>query len=534
MRSTHGKRPGAADGDAIPNHRVGLKVMSGASAGAITAAIGTVAFAEAGVTPGEHVKDGFTYRYYLPRLYEAWVVRPTLVAETTGVTDFLSLTDLDARPTPADDFSRTSGIEGADKNDPVIVTSLLNSRLLDEIAKAAIDVKLITATPRAYISQTLHVYLTLSNLRGVPYQVPFDGGNYHMISHGDRVHYALKGVGAWPTTSAFADADKKREMDVAWLATGDAKQKAYWKDYSICALASSAFPVGLSPREIGAMLGANTADNEYDGRLFPSEDIVDDADITPSWSQSVLTHKPFWFTCADGGIIDNDPFEYARFPLKEAGKLDEHIVAALDSVDRAVIMISPLPEEKPILPEGEPGMDVVSLFSALMPALINQARFKLSELALAADETHGSRYLIGPSRVVNGKTQRYGIVSGLLGGFGGFVARSFRDHDFQLGRRNCQRFLQTNFALPEVSAIINAWPAAVDRKKYEALPSAAGGQNAPANYCLIPLFGAARDEVELPKWPRISQGDFETLQDRIAQRFDRLAPLLLQQNVRAS
>src|SRR5205807_8431354 len=89
-----------------------------------------------------------------------------------------------------------------------------------------------------------------------------------------------------------------------------------------------------------------------------------------------------------------------------------------------------LPEE---FQEGDFPM---SSFSALMPASIAQARFKPSEIVRAADSTYGSRYLIGPSRVTpDGKEQRYGIASGLLGGFGGFVARSFRDHDFQLGHR---------------------------------------------------------------------------------------------------
>jgi hypothetical protein len=59
----------------------------------------------------------------------------------------------------------------------------------------------------------------------------------------------------------------------------------------------------------------------------------------------------------------------------------------------------------------------VSLVSALMPALIDQARFKPGQLALALDEKHGSRYLIGPKR----DDKRYAIASGLLNGFGGFL-----------------------------------------------------------------------------------------------------------------
>jgi hypothetical protein len=407
-----------------------------------------------------------------------------------------------------------------------VVTSLLNAQLLDTIAKAAIDVKRVRP-PRAYISRTLHVYITLTNLRGVPYEIPFEGGPYHMISHGDRVHYALSGLGSWPATSDFGTKDQKRELDAAWLATGDETQRAQWKDYSICAVASGAFPVGLAPRLIGAKLGTEPKANEYDGRLFPIEEIVNNTKISPSFSQSVLAEKPFWFTCADGGIIDNDPFEYARFSLKDEEKFDQPIVSRLDKVDRAVIMISAFPEEKPIRAEGEPHSDVVSLFSSLMPALINQARFKPDELALAVDETHGSRYLIGPKRSIDEKPQRYALASGLLGGFGGFVARSFRDHDFQLGRRNCQQFLRATFGLPEANPVVRSWAARVNRSRVEMRPS----NNQPANYGLVPLLGSAESEVVLPPWPRISQGEFDKLQARIAQRFDRVAPLLIQQNV---
>src|SRR5262249_15041750 len=148
-------------------------------------------------------------------------------------------------------------------------------------------------------------------------------------------------------------------------------------------------------------------------------------------------------------------------------------------------------------------------------------RFKPDEIVLAADEKHGSRYLIGPSRVTpDGKEQRYGIASGLLGGFGGFVARSFRDHDFQLGRRNCQRFLQTELALPADNGIIKSWPASVNKSNFKAIQTEDDKKrNAPDTYCVIPLFGTATAEVVLPAWPRISQTRFDTLQTRIAERF---------------
>ena len=522
----------------VPNHRVGLKAMSGASAGAITAAVGAIALADADTKePGKYgshtdPKSGFTYRYILPRLYRAWVEKPTFDAGSEDVTDFLSFSDLDGKWSGDNDFSRTVDLPPADPNRPPVVTSLLNARLLDEIAKDAITVTAVADKPRAYVSKTLHIYLTLSNLRGVPYRVPFEGGDYHMISHGDRVHYAVAGLGGWASNSAFGDGDKPRPL-VAKDLIGGKTQKNKWKDFSICALASSAYPVGLAPRLIGATLGTDDGKNEYFGRRFPIAEIVKDTTITPDWSKPVLTSAPFWFTCADGGIIDNDPFEFAHFALKEQGKLADPIECALDKVDRAVIMITPFPEEKPILPEGQPGMDIVSLFTALMPSLIDQARFKPDELALAANKDHASRYLIGPSRDVNGKTQRYGIASGLLGGFGGFVARAFRDHDYQLGRRNCQQFLRESFVVSEDNDIVKSWPATVLREDHQVTRTKGDDEkHRPLCYRLIPLIGDLATPIGIPKWPQISHSEFERLQKRIAGRFDRVAPLLVQQNVK--
>ena len=467
------------------------------------------------------------------------MVKPGLVAEGEEKIDFLETSDLDEAPEETGDFSRTRGIP-PDEGEPRPVTSLLNSRLLDAITRAALDVKHVTDSPRRYISKTLHIYMTLSNLRGVPYSVPFDGGTepknencYHMISHGDRVHYAVTGLGTWDSPNSksdFADNDQKREIAAAWLVRPDDPD---WKDYAICALALAAFPVGLAPRLIGATLGKDPKLDEYEGRLLPTDALAGHPAIPPAWPPTVSAEDPFWFTTADGGIIDNDPFEYARFSLKD--KLAQRIEPDLGAVDRAVIMVSPFPELRPIAPAGRPVSDLVSSFSALLPALIAQARFKPSEIVLAADSKHGSRYLIGPSRVIDdgtpdGKEQRYGIASGLLGGFGGFVARSFRDHDFQLGRRNCQRFLQDAFALPPENEIIKGWiegAGARSHRAFKAIPS----QDMPDAYPIIPLFGTAKAEVVLPAWPRISQIRFEILQTRIAERFDAVAPRLLAQNV---
>ena len=203
-------------------------------------------------------------------------------------------------------------------------------------------------------------------------------------------------------------------------------------------------------------------------------------------------------------------------------------------------MIAPFPEEKPILNRDEPGIDIISILSALFPSLIDQARFKPDALFLAADPDHASRYLIGPRRVADNdhdhmeqgygihREQRYGIASGLLGGFGGFVSRKFRDHDYQLGRRNCQWFLRDFFALPEGHEIFQSWEGLPDKERYRARRDSGS-----TYYQLVPIGDDPdkKQKVELPEWPKISEADFETLKVRLAQRFDYVAPKLVSQNV---
>ncbi len=177
-------------------------------------------------------------------------------------------------------------------------------------------------------------------------------------------------------------------------------------------------------------------------------------------------------------MINNEPFEYAHFAVMEAGRpvLTARGTAAVvdadgqerrgviaggqallanpragDVADRAVILIDPFPED-PTFVDDAAAMDasLMAAIKALLPTFISQARFKPTELALALDEQVYSRFLIAPRRTdAAGKPLRYAIATGLLGGFGGFLDRSLRAFDYQLGRRNCQKFLSDTLALPK-------------------------------------------------------------------------------------
>jgi hypothetical protein len=81
--------------------------------------------------------------------------------------------------------------------------------------------------------------------------------------------------------------------------------------------------------------------------------------------------------------------------------------------------------------------------------MLGQLRLKDEQVKRAYLEDDYTRFLIMPTRTANGVNQPYTIACGSLGGFGGFFTKAFRKHDFYLGRRNCQRFLQVYLSVPE-------------------------------------------------------------------------------------
>lgn len=492
-------------GTVIPNHRVGIQVMSGASAGAVTAAIGTIAINK-GLSPRLFTARSGVQKiqYVLPAVYKAWVESPALVSPNGGQ-DLLSTEDLGA-------------------NEPV--RSLLNASRLKQILDDALEVQPPPShAPAPYIADTLHVYMTVTNVRGVPYSISLKGGNYGMMSYGDRRYFRIKGCGTWSApASQFTAADPGTNLSAATLfgAAGHAPDVT-WRDFATASLASAAFPFGLAP------VAQNVNVAEYSARQWPIPGIAGEAVSMPSPSPvfpGAGANGTYSFFSIDGGVINNEPFEYAHFALMDnIGQPNRRNGA---TADRAVIMIDPFPEAPDFPPLGKPDDKLLSILMAILPVLKTQARFKPSELLLAAAEDVFSRFLIAPHRTLQGANQeeRYPIACGLLGGFGGFLSQKFRDHDYQLGRRNCQRFLRQSFTLPRDNEIIAAWPQeALESHDYCTLRE--NGQPYVPEHTIIPLLGSAAEEVELPDWPRLSQAELDALLPHIELRFEAVTARLI-------
>jgi len=86
---------------------------------------------------------------------------------------------------------------------------------------------------------------------------------------------------------------------------------------------------------------------------------------------------------------------------------------------------------------------------------------------------------------------------GLLGAFGGFFERGFRAHDYQLGRRNCQKFLRDHFRLSTANPIIESGLNKLDSAARSAVLHNFDPQQR-GSLPLIPLCGTAIQEVPEP------------------------------------
>ncbi|WAJ39286.1 patatin-like phospholipase family protein [Pseudomonas sp. GOM7] len=507
-------------GEAVPEHEVVVTVISGASAGAMTGALALPALAE-GFKPGwQNYPELGRVDYSLPRLYQAWVRLPSFVAPKGGP-DLLGLADL----------KRTD-----ENKKPLPVQSLLDSSVLDGIVDKTFLGLGQLAEPRPYIAQGLHLFMTHTNLRGVPYEAHFQGGaqgqpGYPMRLHADRVHYRLEGLGSTPVASPWADNEclERFTLSVHQLQGMQGRLPDEWQRYAAAALGSGAFPVGLSARSISGQTY-----HEHAKRSWPLVSLYRPGAsprLEPSFPEQLKgpDNPPISYVTVDGGVLNNEPFELARWTLMEnPPRSNPRTEDGGECVDRAVIMIDPFPEADPYPLTDALDLSLMSVIGKILPAMKSQARCKLDEI-VAAMELSYSRFLIAPRRYdEQGNAQRYGIACGLLGGFGGFLSERFRAHDYQLGRLNCQRFLMEYFALPESYQVVQQGYDCLKASHLKGFSCSPGGV---ASRPLIPLVGAAVSPIQPLPWPRVLRSEVEEVVAKAMVRANVLVPQLLRQQV---
>jgi hypothetical protein len=402
--------------ESVPMHDVSIEVMSGASAGGMCAAISSLMLQE----DFQHIHDagvsGTTNRFY-----ESWV-------NQIDITELLKTDDLKAGP-------------------PVV--SLLDSSIITRIASYALTPSNLLATPRPYVSPTLTLFLSLTNLRGVPYSLngAAPGSVEETTSFfGDRIRFQTVSKGQTSPVDSHA-----HPLDKSQTGAGGG-----WDVLQTAAAATGAFPIFLAPRIL------NRNRSEYASPMW--ESVVSAVAGTPPCiapSFPANLQDPMPTLNVDGGITNNDPFNYAHDYLNSLEPSRMTDVADADEraahADRAVISIAPFPTAEKFDTRFKAGEES-SIFSALprlFNALISQSRFFGESLDQIMNGTTFSRFVIAPSDPeMTASAGTPALQCGTVGAFGGFFERGFRAHDYVLGRRNCQKFLTDYFVLPADNVIM--------------------------------------------------------------------------------
>ena len=441
----------------LPQHNVVLRVISGASAGGINGAIAAAAcrYGFPPVTVGNADERGPENPFF-----NTWV---------EGI-DIVRLLD------PSD-------LEGEGR-----VRSLLNSEGLDKLAMGIVDLQgdgPQDPRQRKWLADPFKLLLTVTNLRGVPYEVRFSGDTgfgHGMVMHRDHMGFSVP---------VLDEPARDPAPDLVPLSRRNGAECPGWKLLAVTALASGAFPFALASRSL------SRPGSDYDYRFvfpFAAKELV----YSPP---GIERAEQYDFSAVDGGTMNNEPFELAHRELAGSGARNPR---AGEAARRALIMVDPFTDPQPgsALPEGS----LLGTFSALLSAFKAQSRFNQIDLTLTEADDVYSRFMIAPSR--NGIRGSRAMASGGLSGFLGFFSQHYRLHDYMLGRENCQRFLRDWFVLPSAqeqcgdcpegsNPLFRDWSqAALENEDYRSR-----SVYRKEHRQIIPLVGSAAEPQRLQDWP---------------------------------
>ena len=477
------KDEGSAD---TPMHEVEIPVIGGASAGGMTGII-TAAALNNVVTPvkppskaradEEHPENKF---------YHSWV-------DLLGPDMFSMMLD--------------TGDIGEEQ-----IISLLNSSFIDTVAE-----RVVTSNPEQrqsmppYFSKNLKVFATLTNLEGFSYNIAMKGsGNlpdkYYMSVHNDYACFELTENG------------EAKTGDEGWIPLNfkTGLNAGIAKD---AAMATGAFPVGLKSRVL-------KRDTAYVNRIPWNRNITDLFPVTGvDWETQNV----------DGGVINNEPFERVRDVLNDLtgeNKIEDDkgrkVFNNENLFQSTVLLIDPFPSKPPgRFKQSQKLFDVIGFtFGAMM----EQMRAKPVQLSNAMDDSCSGQFLIAPARRLpkldGGEKDAAGdeaIACGALGGFGGFLNKEFRMHDYFLGRFNCEMFLRDYFTVSETALANNP----IFRDGYAGIKKEAfASTRKKGHYQIIPIFTPHPQANVLPmptfssgtNWPVISEAQIDAFEPAVRKR----------------
>lgn len=445
-----------------PAHEVKIRILSGTSGGGVNAVLLARALGYAFRHPGPGVSQEVLTRN---PLFEVWV-------NQLDIRGLLETTDLER------DYA---------------IKALLCADVIESASMAAGSYRgealgtLGTPAVRSYVEQLLPVVVTLTNLRGIPYSSDFrgtTGRSEYYVDRADHMRFVVDITGQHPP-----EADTLRPFEVG-ISDKPAPFVQPWSTIVRAARGTSAFPVGLPPQTISRSI----EHYRYRYLTIQTEKGLEAVWQRPAWNCMIPVGAdnatPYQFLVVDGGCINNEPIEYARQHL--AGVLGHNVRGAREA-HRGIVLVDPFADKPDIGLLADAG--IVNTAGATLSAMIGAGRYATADLDLFTDEDVYSRFLVNPIRTSpSGGVWTAGdaIAASGLAAFMGFMSRAFREHDFLLGRANCQSFLRKHFVLHRDNTLFDGWTA--DQKRDFA---GSDKQYLP----IIPLMASVSQPLPVPAWP---------------------------------
>jgi hypothetical protein len=475
----------------MPQHEICIEALSGASAGGMCTALLAICMAEG----------------KFDRLYDTWV-------NQVDLKPMLSTSDIRSNSSP--------------------IYSLFNVNVIDKIAENITNFVHNASNPwPVYLADQIDIYLTLTNLEGIPYDLSFNSNtssNQFIMNFADYKRFTL----LKPGSDLNCPDDSTPLNPSAKSSQSNVKE---WSELVSACVASGAFPFGLKPRTI------SRRKIEYDKREwyfnFQMQPGVkpEPRYIAVNWTNG--TPDPIDFQFVDGGVMNNEPFELVRRRLALNQGYWRNPTKG-NEAKSGVIMIDPFPSDSPKISGSVISKlpEIGQLTTALFGSLRNQALFSPDLLYAALDPSVYSRFLVSPSRYefINGQyiSASVPLASSILGAFGGFISSSFRNHDYELGRRNCYDFLQKHFSLPLSNPIVGYVGENNLTEKYQKagwLKSVTNSEGTDELHMqIIPVLPETAKDNNLtilqapafPEWPKVYADQLEELREMAYSRFERI------------
>ena len=474
----------AAGDKSVPLHDVSIDVLSGASAGGMCAAIAAVMLQGS----FEHIRDSVSapLQGSTNKFFESWVNK----IDIEGL------------------------LQDADLSNDGPVVSLLDSTIIDQIADYAIAPVPVVARP--YISRALTLFLTLTNVRGTPFSLngcATGSAEEDIGYYADRLQFETV-VGDNSPLSRFA-----KPLPVG-------SNGGEWPLLKEAAKGTGAFPLFLAPRQIER----NVAD--YLCSPWEPLSVINPVKVPPHWP--LEAGKTVTTLNVDGGVTNNDPFQLAHdflatrnpsaMPDPQTGTLRNP--SGAEDANCGVLTVAPFPAKALYSADYpfEQNSSVFGMLPNLFNTLVSQSRFLGESLTAVMSGTSFSRFVLAPSDTDHPNQEA--LQCGLLNAFGGFFERGFRLHDYQLGRRNCQKFLRDHFHLAMTNPIVST---AMTRHTAE------GRQAVKSRFDprqrgwlpIIPLCGTAASEVPAPQQAKITSARVGHIVNWIVDRLHAISKPLL-------